>query len=605
MDHDRTRLIAYLGRDSILTVPDSIRIVGESCFDGNKWAESLRFGPKSDLQAVEEHGFFNSSILSVTFPPSLQALSGLPFVRSPVELVYFSDDNSPFIQHGPLLLNRPGSRLIRYFGSEEAVSIGSAVEVIGDSAFEGSQTLTRLTFATGISLKRIKTGAFAVSSLKFILLPASVEFIHGAAFAQCKFESFRVSEDNRHFRVVGSFLLDFGQTKLITYLGAAAEIDIPRHVEVLCRACFMRNQSVKKIRFPSDSALIGIQSSVFARSQIEELTFPASVSEFSVDSLAESSVQSIRIADGRRVVLRGGGFLLDKSGTRLIRYLGLSREVKIPSEIRVICKEAFKTASGFTAVQFAFPSSLERIKARAFFRSSLKTIFIPPTVDFIHGSAFGACETDSIVVSDENRHFAVVDSFLVSYNRTRLVCYFGRDSDVIVPPSIRIFGESSFDGNRWVQTLLFGSDSHLEKLEQLAFAGSSICSITFPPSLRKLSGDSFSASHVSSVFFSDVNAPFIQHGPLLLDLPGCRLIRYFGEENTVLLSKGLKRAAPGQNRAEIACPVGQNFARAIIDICHEIVIGKMAPISLGLRGSERGSRSFVNELRSQVLSRLL
>jgi hypothetical protein len=69
------------------------------------------------------------------------------------------------------------------------------------------------------------------------------------------------------------------------------------------------------------------------------------------------------------------------------------------------------------------------------------------------------------------------------------VSYFGRERSLIVPRSITIIGRNAFSGNRTLRSVQFELSSMIEAIEEDAFAGCSVLSISVPVSLKRIGDD--------------------------------------------------------------------------------------------------------------------
>jgi hypothetical protein len=321
--------------------------------------------------------------------------------------VSFTGGNSPITVHGATVIDESLHKFIAFLGSASVVNIGSTVETIGEYAFANDLTISRLTCAEPSSLRRIEARAFVSSTLKSISIPASVEFIDGSAFANCEIESFVVAEENRHFRVVGSFLLDFNHSRLVRYFGSDSEIVIPDFIQILGDSCFCANHILLTVRFESSSTLTTVGLAPFARATLHSITLPLSLTVLSGSAFVGSQIRCILSTDDRVRFPQDGDFLFDESWLTLIRYLAPARSVPIPPTLEVIGESAFDSIGTLSEVVIDPSSSLARIEANAFRNTSLKSIVIPASVEFIHGSAFDNCSVDSVVLSEANRHYRV------------------------------------------------------------------------------------------------------------------------------------------------------------------------------------------------------
>lgn len=118
------------------------------------------------------------------------------------------------------------------------VVIPSTVKTINDFAFDSSELLEKVEFNTNSTLEKIGNRAFGYTSLKEIILPASLKYIDGLAFAE---------------------------TNL-------TEVYIPKSVESIGRGAFYLIDSLKTITFENNSSLNQLGAQAFF-SSVETIYF--------------------------------------------------------------------------------------------------------------------------------------------------------------------------------------------------------------------------------------------------------------------------------------------------------------------------------------------
>jgi hypothetical protein len=90
-----------------------------------------------------------------------------------------------------------------------------------------------------------------------------------------------------------------------------------------------------------------------------------------------------------------------------------------------------------------------------------------------------------IEVASANRNFRVQGSLLTTADGTKLVRYFGRDREVIVPRTVEILGKSCFESNNYFDMIVFEPGSKLRQIGPLAFSGCEFLrSIAIPASVE-------------------------------------------------------------------------------------------------------------------------
>ena len=146
-DEAKTNLIAYIGADSDVTIPNSVMCIKDNAFSGCKSLTSVTI-PNSVI-SIGNGAFSESALTSVTIPNSVTSI---------------------------------GERAFAYTSSLESVTIPKSVESIGNYAF------------------------YYCDSLKAVTLPNSVTSIGGNAFSCCqKLASVAISES---VKSIGNYAFD-------------------------------------------------------------------------------------------------------------------------------------------------------------------------------------------------------------------------------------------------------------------------------------------------------------------------------------------------------------------------------------------------------------
>jgi len=174
-----------------LSLPDSLKIIGESAFEGCKNLREVSL--PSGLESLGRRAFQDcTSLKEVSFPSHpLKEIDVFPFSEgapginwlvfsgcTALSSIRIEGDSSIYKVEGNCLLSKDGKRLI--FGLKNT-EIPSSVEVIGKLAFYGLDFPSLL---LPDSLKKIEARAFeGCSKLKEIPLPKSLEEIGACAFA--------------------------------------------------------------------------------------------------------------------------------------------------------------------------------------------------------------------------------------------------------------------------------------------------------------------------------------------------------------------------------------------------------------------------------------
>jgi hypothetical protein len=140
-----------------------------------------------------------------------------------------------------------------------------------------------------------------------------------------------------------------------------------------------------------------------------------------------------------------GGLLIERGTDRAVCCSSRRPVRSVPSSVRILGKWPFGfcTASR-SAVTFSRDSRLASIERFVFASAGVVWLTLPRELESVDGSAFEDSQLHTVAVGAGNAHFEMRDGFLVGVRDRRLVRYFGRESDVVVPREIAVLGPSCF-----------------------------------------------------------------------------------------------------------------------------------------------------------------
>jgi hypothetical protein len=145
---------------------------------------------------------------------------------------------------------------------------------------------------------------------------------------------------------------------------------------------------------------------------------------------------------------------------------------------------------------------LKSIELCAFSWSSLKSIDIPPNVQFIDGSAFAGIESNCVSIEAGHQQFSIENEFLVDVINQRLIRNFSSSSSIPICSDIEILGSSCFSFCKSLSSVLFESHSRLRSIESHAFSWSSLTSIEIPRNVEIVESSCFcQCTSLSSISF--------------------------------------------------------------------------------------------------------
>jgi hypothetical protein len=216
----------------------------------------------------------------------------------------------------------------------------------------------------------------------------------------------------------------------------------------------------------------------------------------------------------------------------------------LPVFVECLSANCFADCINIAHFGFEPDSHLNLIGDRAFQHcGALRSIIIPASVSNLSSMAFlfsGIDSIDAISIEEGNENFKISGDCIVDINGIRLVSYFGSSSTAILNRGIEIIGFASCAFSSF-SDLRFESGSRLSRILGIAFANcDSLASIVIPSSVTTISGGTFALSKIRNVYITEGNSHFQVVGQFLLDFSGKSLIRYFGSDSSVCVSRQIE-----------------------------------------------------------------
>jgi predicted DsbA family dithiol-disulfide isomerase len=136
---------------------------------------------------------------------------------------------------------------------------------------------------------------------------------------------------------------------------------------------------------------------------------------------------------------------------------------------------------------------LKRIESSAFSSSSLRSITLPRSVEWIDGSSFAGLDSLTILLESGHEHYSVDHQFLYSSQKRRLIRCFSTLSTIVIPSGVEILCSECFSSCKSLETISFESPSSLKRIESYTFSSSSLRSIIIPSGVEILCSQCFSS----------------------------------------------------------------------------------------------------------------
>ncbi len=278
--------VKYIGRGAFLNslttlvelnLPSSLEIIENAAAPGLQNLERLNFASSSKLKSIGV-GAFESCIRlkTVNFPAktengfeikhyAFQGCVNLQEVKNLNNAISLGSDmfeNSKIkdIQLSTKLKTIPSNAFRNLYLTE--IEIPSSVESIGEYAFSGNASLTKVVFHEG--LKNIMSNAFYKSRITELNLPSSVESIGEYAF----------SGNASLTKVV--FHEGLKNIKSNAFYGSGiTELNFPSSIETISSSAFAFNKQLESVTFADNSNLKSLWYSVFENCiELKSVNFP-------------------------------------------------------------------------------------------------------------------------------------------------------------------------------------------------------------------------------------------------------------------------------------------------------------------------------------------
>ena len=268
-------------------------------------------------------------------------------------------------------------------GIEYEISSDGTYAIVVD--YNGSWTKINIAPTyQNLPVKIIDDDAFCETSIREIIIPASVTNINFGAFQLCKNLQKVTFEENSKLEKIDKYAF--------YYCESLVNIEIPASVVSICREAFSRCANLQNISFGENSKLIELELSAFNNcdaltyTEIDNLKYMKANDNpyYLLCDVLDTSLSSYKIQEGTKLI-----------GENTFSDCNNLLNLEIPASVITICTNAFSNYAQETALQsvtFAKNSNLQRIGFAAFAGcENLTAIELPAGLKFIDGYAFDLC----------------------------------------------------------------------------------------------------------------------------------------------------------------------------------------------------------------------
>ena len=167
--------------------------------------------------------------------------------------------------------------------------------------------------------------------------------------------------------------------------------------------------------------------------------------------------------------------------------------ITIPDSVTTIGQRAFSMNQ---LENVTIGNSVTTIESRAFFDNQLTRVTIPNSVTTIQVGAFMGNPLNNITIASGNTAYITRDSFLLSYDQSQLILFFGNERNVTIPDSVSRIGTWAFAEKQLESAIIPNSVTFIDSW---AFEDNQLTSITIPNSVTGFGGQVFDGNPLTSV----------------------------------------------------------------------------------------------------------
>ena len=363
------------------------------------------------------------------------------------------------------------SEAFRYCSKLTSIEIPSSVMSIGDSAFSSCNGLTSVIIQEGV--KSIGNSAFSgCSKLTSIEIPSSVTSIENYAFESCS--SLTSIEIPNSVTSIGN--------SAFSNCSSLTSIEIPEGVKSIGSKVFSGCKSLTSIEIQNSVTSIGNSAFSGCRS-LTSIEIPSSVTSIGDNAFEGcSSLTSITIQGG-----------VTSIGNSAFSGCSSLTSIEIPSSVTSIENRAFYGCSSLTSI--TIQEGVKSIGNSAFSGcSKLTSIGIPSSVTSIgNGALYNCSSLTGINVEKNNQKYCSEDGILFNKDKTKLIQYPIKKlgTEYIIPSSVASIGNSAFSNCSSLTSIEIPNS--VTSIGNSAFSNcSSLTSIEIPNSVTSIGNSAFS-----------------------------------------------------------------------------------------------------------------
>lgn len=331
----------------------------------------------------------------------------------------------------PETLERIGREAFMSCRLIKELSLPANVVDIEERAFHNCQSLESVTLSPNLHI--IGKEAFSSTGLKSILIPNSVLHIGDKCFDNCwQLSSIKVEEGNQNYSSDDGMLYNFDKSVLL-------------RIPPLLFPDSEQNTNLRKEKHEKE-IICGFDVIVKYENLFEGVTFVTKKDarngkEFKeiIENKDVSLCPQVLLLDNHNIVIR----VWDLSvGCRI--YVDDGEFVKSGKVIGMEWEYPMEDYYGPSRKEYTIQKFVKALADGALQRSSFKKLIIPKNVEYIGGDQFQFYVIPEIVVSPDNEYYEFRDNSLIEKKSKKLIHWFGKEKDIVIPQGVEIIGERAF-----------------------------------------------------------------------------------------------------------------------------------------------------------------
>jgi hypothetical protein len=374
------------------------------------------------------------------------------------------------------------------------------VTSLGQNAFHLNDRLKRISFALDSAVAYFADCAIQLcTNLAAIVLPPSLTHLHPSTFRHTPALVSVTAPDSRTFVAVGDVLFAQGGSKLLFCSRArSGSFPIPEAVTSIGEYALHLCRQIDAITFHAVCQVAEIGDGAFSGTAITEFTLPRSVGSF--------------VGDGPNPMAQGGrfpreGFLQECASLSSVifetnecfveippcAFRGTAIvELTIPRTVLKLATECFAKTLFLKRLDFEEGSLCRTIEADAFLVTTLETLVLPPSVEFIGPSQFfGSGDLANLSFSAPSPNYIVEDGILMTRDKKQILLAVRTLSEVRIPASVQVICANAFCKCDSLRRVSFEEPSSLTLIDACAFYDTPLHSIGVPDSVERIGDNAF------------------------------------------------------------------------------------------------------------------